>query len=259
MREIIKKYMSLMLSVLFVFSGFTIFDSFVETVIADEGVPELTITGLSTEGPVAYVNYTNTLELSIANIGTADAINVEANVYDVIPNQNETLIKTVHFGALDFDEVKANNEKTHSFDWTPDQTGAHYIKVEITGRYLTHNSPPVSVNITPVTLSSGFPVTPQATVYLTWGPGGWPVYDDNNTINLTNDPSGIREISGTSSDPIEIEIIEGLTIEESCTLKLNEYVTIVMIQDNNWPTPIYGISIDANSKFIISSFPVVFY
>ena len=43
MGENIKKVMSLLLSVLFVFSGFTVFDSFVETVIADEGVPELII------------------------------------------------------------------------------------------------------------------------------------------------------------------------------------------------------------------------
>ena len=91
MGEKIKKFMSLLLSVLFVFSGFSVFDTFVETVVADEGVPELIITGLGTEGSVAYVDQKNTLILSIANVGSADAMNVEANVYDVIPNRIKTI------------------------------------------------------------------------------------------------------------------------------------------------------------------------
>ncbi len=241
-RETSKKFMSLLLSVLFVFSGITIFDTFVETVVADEGVPELQITGLGTEGPVAYLNQNNRLVLTIANQGTADAINVVAEIWDVIPNQNETLIKSLHFGAVSFDELKKNSEKTRYIDWEPTERGIHYIKVELSGKYLTHNSPAELVESPPVTMSAGFPVT-LAGPEETWGPGGQGAgYHDDIVVSSNRYRDG----------PLTIFIKFGnLEILSGATLQLNESVTLVMTQ-LDLPTR-RDITIQSGAKFIIDS------
>ena len=212
----------------------------------ESGTPDVQVTELRAETPVVYIDQNNRLVLSVSNQGNATALKVTANVTDIVPKQSEELISTEHFGTL-----KPGMEKTRFIDWIPTTRGIHYIKVEIKCEYLTHNSPAEMVESEPIVLSAGFPVSPQATVKLAWGPGGWPVYDDNNTINLTTEQSGIREVSGTSSDPVEITVYEGLTIEAPCTLKLNEYVTFV-IENPNEPGE-YGINIEVGSQFIINN------
>ena len=242
MKNTSRKSLSLILTTMFVFSGLTVFDTVVETVVADELMPDLQVTELGAEEPVVYLDQNNRLILTIANQGTADAKNVVAEVWDIIPNQNETLIKTIHFGALDFDEVKANHEKTRFIDWEPDERGIHYIKVEITSKYLTHDSPAELVDAPPIILSAGFPVV-QAGPDETWGPGGQGSgYDDDVVVSSNRYRDGPLTIFIESGD---LEILSG------ATLQLNESVTLVIV--NPPPPTKYSINISVGGKFIIDS------
>ena len=214
--------------------------------IDESGEPILKVTELRATTSVVYLDQENRLVLSIANQGNATALKVTANITDIVPKVSEETITTLNFGTL-----RPGMEKTRFIDWTPTVRGVHYIRVEMRCEYLTRNSPAEMVESEPTILSAGFPVTPQGTI-IRWGPGGWPAYHDNNTVNSTNDfPDGIREVTGTSSDHITIEVYEGLSIENTSTLILNEHVTLVMVNPNE-PGE-FGIDIREGGTFRINS------
>ena len=209
-----------------------------------DGVPDVQVTGLRADVPVVYLDQNNRLVLSVFNQGNTTALKVTVNVTDIVPKVSEELISTEHFGAL-----KPGMDKTCFIDWTPKIRGIHYIKVGIKCEYITHNSPAELVETPPTILSAGFPVSPRGTLERWDTP-------DLRTI----DTGEIRERTGTSTDPLTIEVIDGDLIVQGPVggnpggiLKLNEYVTLVMIQDVAWPNPIYGIDINAGGKFIINS------
>jgi parallel beta-helix repeat protein len=248
-----QKFVSLIITIMMVISTLAIVGNTtakqpedVPTDGEEISIPDLQVTELRAETPVICLSQTNRLVLSVANHGNANAKKVTANVTDIIPNESEELITTLHFGALNM-----GKEKTRFVDWYPTQRGIHYIKVEIKYEYLNHSSPAVMVEGPPTILSVGFPVTPLGTT-VRWGPGGQPVYDDDSTIYAGE----VREVEGTSADHLTIQVWDGdLTIKGPAggdpggILRLNEEVTLVMMEPDRG---VYDIIVEDDATFEIN-------